>query len=112
MFASTFGCVAFSSVAMRTSNAAADSSPARQIISVNASIFSSSRIHWSRRYRNPIINDGLARINPPHELGKPRIIDFQTVSDNRACDAPASDRPVVNDSPRASFQSIADGVCS
>lgn len=44
VFASAFGCVAFSSVAIRTSNAAdfvAGSSPARQIISASAAIFSS-----------------------------------------------------------------------
>ena len=40
VFASALGCVAFSSVPMSTSSAAADSSPDRQIISASALIVS------------------------------------------------------------------------
>src|SRR5688500_7485306 len=47
VFASAFGCVEFSSLASRTSRAAEGSSPARQIISVKASIFSS--LEWTYR---------------------------------------------------------------
>ena len=66
----------FSRVESRTSRAAEGSSPARQIRSVNASIFSSLEVN------EQVVDDAFAGIDAAYEFRKPGVVYFQAVTDD------------------------------